>query len=179
MIKWLILFFIPMSVFGQVDTSNCSLTKKFSTLKSKDRVRISNEESVNEKLDSVYIGLMFEGDSLFLSKQYILSLEKYKLARVRRPYNVNPKVRISDITPLVEYQIELNRLRSIQDSLGLFEKKKLEFTERKFKDGGFYISERTMIIGGDIYRKSVGKNIYYFKNDKSITKREWDSVFKK
>jgi len=174
-----LLFLIPSLLIAQSDSSNFSLTKEFSKLKSKKRIEVAKNESVESESDSVYQKLMLEGDSLFSSKNYILSLERYEQARKRRPLNVYPKIKISDVSPLVKQQITLDSLNLIQESLKL-PKEDPKYKEKKFKEGNFSIIERTIISNGHVYRKSIGKNsIYYFLNYKPITKREWDIAFRK
>lgn len=167
-----VIFLIPISLFGQ-DTSYHSLTRKFYTMSGKERIKIANRESIEEKSDSVFIRLMSDGDSLFAVGEYILSLEKYRLARKRRPYNINPKVRISDIYPLVMVQESEDKLMLI-DSIIITNL--VDYTEKTFQEGGFIIIERTT-SKGDVYRKSTGIGFYYFENGKSITEREWNSIF--
>ena len=48
--------------------------------------------------------------------------------------------------------------------------------ERSFEDGNSLVIERTVRVDNEvnIYRKTVAKHgVYYFKNDRSITKDIW------
>lgn len=81
-----------------------SLTDEFAYMSPKERLRIAKKEREESTKDTAFIRLMDEGESLFRTKDYEASLEKFKAARSKRPYNVNAKVKIEDLSALIERQ---------------------------------------------------------------------------
>lgn len=83
---------------AQKDTS---LTREFESLSAKERSRIARKEQVESTNDVEYQAVMAEADELFRQQRYNESLERFRVARTMRPYNVYPKVKIQDLTALI------------------------------------------------------------------------------
>ena len=78
-----------------------SLTRDFEKLSAKERARIAKEEQEAAAKDVAYQAVMEEAESLFREKAYEGSVAKFQEARVLRPYNVYPKVKIQDLEVLI------------------------------------------------------------------------------
>lgn len=77
------------------------LTKDFGKLSAKERSRIAARENVEAAADSGYQALMHQADLAFQAGQYEAALEHYEQARILRPYNVYPKVKIEDLQAMI------------------------------------------------------------------------------
>lgn len=88
---------IPQAVLGQPD----QLTDEFSKLSPKERARIAKEEDTNAAADAPFQTLMAQAEELFRAKDFDGAMARYKEARVLRPYNVYPKVKIEDLRVLI------------------------------------------------------------------------------
>lgn len=71
--------------------------EEFADLSSKERISIAEKEEGEAKKDTEFQKIMLEGHDLFKQKRYLKAIRKYESAQVKRPYNVYPKVIISDI----------------------------------------------------------------------------------
>ena len=71
--------------------------KDFKKLSAQERSAIAEREMLEAARDSDFLRLMDEGYSLFVKKHYLKAIRKYEVARDMRPYNVYPKVIITDI----------------------------------------------------------------------------------
>lgn len=69
----------------------------FKKLSAQERSAIAEREMLEAARDSDFLRLMDEGYSLFVQKHYLKAIRKYEVARDMRPYNVYPKVIITDI----------------------------------------------------------------------------------
>lgn len=69
----------------------------FKKLSAQERSAIAEREMLEAARDSDFLRLMDEGYSLFVQKHYLKAIRKYEVARDLRPYNVYPKVIITDI----------------------------------------------------------------------------------
>lgn len=69
----------------------------FANLPSKKRISIAQQEETDAKNDAEFQLMMVTGHDLFKAKHYLKAIHKYEEAQVKRPYNVYPKVIISDI----------------------------------------------------------------------------------
>ncbi len=83
-----------------------SLTDEFAYLNAKERSKIAKQERIDAVEDTVFIKLMEGGEVLFREREYEAALEKFQAARKRRPYNVNPKVKIEDLEALLKQREE-------------------------------------------------------------------------
>ncbi len=79
---------IAGTVNGQPDWENLS---------ARDRLRIGEQEKEEAKNDAQFQQLMHEGHQLFEGRHYLKAIHKYEAAQEERPYNVYPKVIITDI----------------------------------------------------------------------------------
>lgn len=88
--KKLVLPFLCLSSFvmGQ---------EEFADLSSKERISIAKQEEANAKNDAEFQLMMVAGHDFFKAKHYLKAIRKYEEAQAKRPYNVYPKVIISDI----------------------------------------------------------------------------------
>jgi hypothetical protein len=78
-----------------------SLTEEFARLSAKERTRIASKEARESQLDDRYQAVMEEAEALFRAQRYDDAMEKFQEARVMRPYNVYPKVKIQDLQALI------------------------------------------------------------------------------
>ena len=78
-----------------------ALARDFEKLSAKERARIAKEEQASSLKDAPYQAVMAEAELLFQRSQYEASLAKFQEARVLRPYNVYPKVKIQDLQALI------------------------------------------------------------------------------
>jgi len=79
---------ISNSVFGQ---------DEFSQLSTKKRISIAEKEEREAVKDQEFQSLMQTGHEYFKGKHYLKAIHSYEEAQDKRPYNVYPKVIISDI----------------------------------------------------------------------------------
>ncbi|MBL7965235.1 MAG: tetratricopeptide repeat protein [Flavobacteriales bacterium] len=77
------------------------LAPGFEKLSAKERTRIAKEEEEKARQDSVYQGVMRRAEEAFQQQRYEEALDLFKQARVLRPYNVYPKVKIQDLQTLL------------------------------------------------------------------------------
>jgi hypothetical protein len=87
------LVFLIVTVFQLSATAQ----EEFADLSSKERISIAEQEESEAKKDAEFQKTMREGHELFMQKHYLKAIRKYEKAQERRPYNVYPKVIISDI----------------------------------------------------------------------------------
>lgn len=71
--------------------------KDFSELSAKQRIKIAEEEQVQAATDHTFQQEMELGHELFKQKHYLKAIRAYEQAQKKRPYNVYPKVKITDI----------------------------------------------------------------------------------
>lgn len=90
------------TLHGTAQGKNGELTKDFDKLSPKERSRIAAQETKEAAEDSGYQALMREADQAFQAARYEEALAIYKKARVMRPYNVYPKVKIQDLQVLIK-----------------------------------------------------------------------------
>jgi len=81
-------FFLASLLFGQ---------DNFTQLSTKERIKIAENEEKAAGNDEQFQKLMQNGHNLFKEKHYLKAIHTYEQAQDRRPYNVYPKVIISDI----------------------------------------------------------------------------------
>ncbi len=77
------------------------LARDFEKLSAKERARIAKEEQEGSKMDAAYQAIMTEAEAFFRESLFEESMAKFKEARVLRPYNVYPKVKIADLEVLI------------------------------------------------------------------------------
>lgn len=78
--------------------SNTSFAQdEFSELSSKKRISIAEKEEKEAVKDQEFQTLMQTGHEYFKGKHYLKAIHSYEAAQGKRPYNVYPKVIISDI----------------------------------------------------------------------------------
>lgn len=78
-----------------------SLARDFDKLSAKERAQIAREEQEAASKDLAYQAVMEDAERLFREKAYEGSMAKFQEARVLRPYNVYPKVKIQDLEVLI------------------------------------------------------------------------------
>ena len=96
----LTLITLPLASVGQ---------EEFAELSTKERISIAEEEKAQAKNDEVFQRLMNEGHVLFENKHYLKAIRKYEKAQNQRPYNVYPKVIITDIELSMKDTLEILR----------------------------------------------------------------------
>jgi hypothetical protein len=79
-----------------------ALTKDFDKLSPKERSRIAARETREAATDSSYQAVMRDAEQAFQDAQYEDALKLFQQARVLRPYNVYPKVKIEDLQALIK-----------------------------------------------------------------------------
>lgn len=78
------------------------LTSDFDKLSPKERSKIAAKETREAAADSGYQVLMQRADVAFRAGRYEDALSIFEKARVLRPYNVYPKVKIQDLQALIK-----------------------------------------------------------------------------
>jgi hypothetical protein len=73
----------------------------FNHLSAKERSRIAQEEESGASKDERYQAVMAEAEALFQQHRFEEALERFKVARDLRPYNVYPRVKIQDLQALI------------------------------------------------------------------------------
>lgn len=86
-----------------------SAQEEFADLSAKERISIAEEEKSKAKDDPVFQRLMQDGHELFENKHYLRAIRKYEEAQAQRPYNVYPKVIITDIELSMKDTLEILR----------------------------------------------------------------------
>ena len=90
----IILFFV-IALFLVKSHLNCQ--PGFSSLSAKERVKIAEQEELLSETDTEYQTIMKDGHELFKQGQYLQAVHKYEIAKDKRPFNVYPKIIITDI----------------------------------------------------------------------------------
>lgn len=93
----LIAWVLAASAMAQPD----DLARDFEKLSAKERARIAKEEQEAARNDVGYQALMAQAEQLFQQSRYEEAVARYEEARVLRPYNVYPKVKIQDLQALI------------------------------------------------------------------------------
>ena len=84
-----------------VAAQEVGLARDFEKLSAKQRARIAKEEQEAARVDVGFQAVMTQAEDLFRQLRYEGSMTKFKEARVMRPYNVYPKVKIQDLQALI------------------------------------------------------------------------------
>lgn len=92
-----------------------SLTSGFDKLSAKERSKIAARETEEAGKDTAYQALMRNADHSFQAGRYEEALATFQQARVLRPYNVYPKVKIQDLQALIKKK-ELERAAQLKDT---------------------------------------------------------------
>lgn len=87
---------------GTAQGKDGKLAKDFDKLSAKERSQIAAKETQEAAEDSGYQALMRQADHDFQATRYEDALASYEKARVMRPYNVYPKVKIQDLQALIK-----------------------------------------------------------------------------
>ncbi len=90
----------PTTLMGQGERG--SLTDQFPNLSAKERARIASKEAEESAKDASYQNLMRDSEKAFQEGRYEDALRGYEQARILRPYNVYPKVKIEDLNALLK-----------------------------------------------------------------------------
>ncbi len=94
-----------------------SLTSDFSRLSAKERSRIAAKETEEAAKDTSYQALMHKADNAFQAGRYQEALATFQQARVLRPYNVYPKVKIEDLQALIRKKEQENKVPAPPEAL--------------------------------------------------------------
>lgn len=78
-----------------------SLTEEFPGLTAKERSRIAKKEVEEAAADTAFRSIMVAAEDLFRQQRYEDALRAYQQARLKRPYNVYPKVKIHDLEGMI------------------------------------------------------------------------------
>ena len=97
----------PGGVHGQPGDD---LAPGFAKLSAKERTRLAEREREEAAGDSAYQQVMRTAEDAFRAHRYEEALERYERARVMRPLNVYPKVKIQDIQALIARREEEMRM---------------------------------------------------------------------
>jgi len=73
----------------------------FSRLSAKERSRLAREEEAAAQGDSLFQRMMAEAEGLFRAMRYEDAMAGYERARILRPLNVYPPVKIDDLRALI------------------------------------------------------------------------------
>lgn len=111
--------FLPRGIFAVwclylallVQAQPADLTADFGKLSARERARVAREEQENAARDAVYQAVMKAAEELFRRQEFDSALARYSEARLLRPYNVYPKVKIQDLQALLA-QREAEKARS-------------------------------------------------------------------
>ena len=90
-------FFNLILIFFVSTSSSAYGQDEFSQLSSKKRISIAENEEKDAVKDAEFQSLMQTGHEFFKGKHYLKAIHSYENAQEKRPYNVYPKVIISDI----------------------------------------------------------------------------------
>jgi hypothetical protein len=102
-------FKITLIVFAIAIQTVANAQPDFKKLTAAERSQIAEREMLEASRDQDFLRLMDEGHALFVQKHYLKAIRKYEAARDYRPYNVYPKVIITDIE--LSMKDTLNMLR--------------------------------------------------------------------
>lgn len=97
---WILLIIYQPLTLAQTD---------FKKLSAKERSEIAEKEMLEAATDQDFLWLMDEGHNLFVGKHYLKAIRKYEAAKEQRPYNVFPKVIITDIELSMKDTLDLLR----------------------------------------------------------------------
>lgn len=100
-IRGLLLFLLLLAA-GGLFAQDTSLTRDFARLNAKERARIAKQEQEGAAKDVRYQAVMAKAESAFKEQRFEDALGLFKEARVIRPYNVYPKVKIQDLQALLD-----------------------------------------------------------------------------
>ncbi len=101
LVRLLCLLFLGSFAVQVCAQAKGELTKDFDKLSPKERSKIAAQETQEAAADSTYQALMHQADQAFQAAHYEDALALYEQARVARPYNVYPKVKIQDLQALI------------------------------------------------------------------------------
>lgn len=74
----------------------------------KERARVAQREQEESRTDGAYQAKMAEGETLFQQDRYEEAMALFEEARILRPLNVYPKVKIEDLKVLIRQRDERN-----------------------------------------------------------------------
>jgi hypothetical protein len=94
----------------------------FSSLSAKERLKIAEQEEAQSETDAAYQTMMKDGHELFQQGMYLKAVHKYEEARDKRPFNVYPKIIITDIELSMKDTLKI--LRAQEEKLKSEEKLK-------------------------------------------------------
>lgn len=92
---------LTFGVATTVGAQEEGLARDFEKLSAKERARIAKEEQEAARVDVGFQAVMGQAEDLFRQLQYEESMAKFKEARLMRPYNVYPKVKIQDLQAMI------------------------------------------------------------------------------
>jgi len=98
-----VLLFLTILVQGLTAQNNLEL------LSAKERIRVAENEKIEAATDIAFQQHMSDGHSYFSKKHYLKAIHSYQKAAEVRPFNVYPKVKISDIELSMKDTLELLR----------------------------------------------------------------------
>lgn len=118
-------FHLIAALMGIVSAFPLTAQPDFSNLSSRQRIAIAEKEQVEAATDTQFQEYMDKGHDLFKDKHYLKAIRSYEKAQDQRPYNVYPKVKITDIELSMKDTLEILRAA---------EQKDLESQERQKAD---------------------------------------------
>jgi len=102
--KQLILIFSGLFVFGIVNAQ-----EDLKDMSARERIRVAENEKIAAATDAEFQQYMSTGHELFSDRHYLKAIRSYEKAAEVRPYNVYPKVKITDIELSMKDTLEILR----------------------------------------------------------------------
>lgn len=102
--KELVIILSSIFIFGFANAQ-----EELQRLSGKERIRIAENEKIEAATDVEFQQYMSTGHEQFSNKHYLKAIRSYEKAAEVRPYNVYPKVKISDIELSMKDTLELLR----------------------------------------------------------------------
>jgi hypothetical protein len=95
--------------FGLILCFQLKAQEALEDLSAKERFAIAENEKIEAATDVTFQQFMSEGHEYFSNKHYLKAIRSYEKAAEQRPYNVYPKVKISDIELSMKDTLEILR----------------------------------------------------------------------
>jgi hypothetical protein len=108
--KPLILILSSIFVFGIANAQ-----EDLKNLSGKERIRIAENEKIEAATDVEFQQYMSTGHDMFSDRHYLKAIRSYEKAAEVRPYNVYPKVKITDIELSMKDTLEILRAAEKED----------------------------------------------------------------
>lgn len=127
-----ILLFTVLTFIGGANAQ-----EELKNLSGKERIRIAENEKIEAATDAEFQQHMSTGHDFFSNRHYLKAIRSYEKAAEARPYNVYPKVKISDIELSMKDTLEILRAvekEEIKKKKPKIEEPKVAKTEEKLPE---------------------------------------------